>query len=414
MISPGHRMQRGLLSDYFEGVAVKRLSAVEADPKRSHQHEFQGGHLRKLLGDDDRLKIPARFIWLSDEQEAVSEDSVVSWYDSRRKQAHRSAEYRLYYYENGVTALMGEGDTFFVAMRPDGTAMIIVTPRDSTIQSQLSYLFGLEEQPDLTFKVKEIPEDQSSRLDFAARYILDELGIDAEEPEADKLDGILEPLGINFPATADFSQLARDSLTHVTATDNADAVLMAWIEREELLFRRLERLVVAERLQTGFLTDKVPDVDGFISFSLSVQNRRKSRAGKSLEHHLAALFSARKLQFERGVETELRNKPDFLFPGKAAYQNPEFKTEKLTMLGSKSTCKDRWRQVLSEAIRIQNKHLLTLEPGISENQTDEMRAKNLQLVLPASLHVTYREAQKGWLMNVEEFVDLVKTRQMAD
>jgi len=406
-------MQRGLLSDYFEGIAVKRLSAVEADPKRSHQHEFQGGHIRELLGDDDRLKIPARFIWLSDEQEAISEDSVVSWYDSRRKQAHRSAEYRLYYYANSVTALMGEGDTFFVAMRPDGTAMIIVTPRDSTIQSQLIYLFGLDEQPGFTFKVKEIPEDQSSRLDFAARYILDELGIDAEEPEADKLDSILEPFGINFPPTADFSKLARDSLTHVSASDNVDTVLMAWIEREELLFRRLERLVVADRLRAGFLTDKVPDVDGFISFSLSVQNRRKSRAGKSLEHHVAALFSARKLKFERGVETELRNKPDFLFPGKAAYQDLKFKAEKLTMLGSKSTCKDRWRQVLSEAERIPHKHLLTLEPGISENQTGEMRAKKLQLVLPASLHSTYREAQRSWLMNVEDFVKLVRTRQAA-
>ena len=41
----------------------------------------------------------------------------MSWYDSRRKHAHRAAEYRLYYYANGVTALMGEGDTFFVASR---------------------------------------------------------------------------------------------------------------------------------------------------------------------------------------------------------------------------------------------------------------------------------------------------------
>jgi hypothetical protein len=65
------------------------------------------------------------------------------------------------------------------------------------------------------------------------------------------------------------------------------------------------------------------------------------------------------------------------------------------MLGSKSSCKDRWRQVLSETERIPHKHLLTLEPGISENQTDEMRAKLLQLVLPASLHTTYREAQTG-------------------
>ncbi len=170
---------------------------------------------------------------------------------------------------------------------------------------------------------------------------------------------------------------------------------------------------MADRLRAGFLTDKVPDVDGFIAFSLSVQNRRKSRAGKSLEHHVAALFSARKLKFERGVETELHNKPDFLFPGKAAYQDLQFKAEKLTMLGSKSTCKDRWRQVLSEAERIPHKHLLTLEPGISENQTDEMRAKKLQLVLPASLHATYREAQRSWLMNVEDFVKLVRTRQAA-
>jgi hypothetical protein len=409
--SPGHKMRRGLLSDYFEGVAVKRLSAVEADPKRSHQHEFQGGHIRNLMGDDDRLKIPARFVWLSDEQEAISEDSVVSWYDSRRKQPHRSAEYRLYYYANSVTASMSEGDIFFVAMCPDRTAMIIVTPKDSTIQSQLIYLFGLDEQPGLTFQVKDIPEDQSSRLDFAARYILDELGIDAEEPETDKLDAILDQYGIVFPATADFSKLARDSLTEVDPRDNADSVLMAWIEREELLFRRLERRVVADRLIAGFLADKVPDVDGFIAFSLSVQNRRKSRAGKSLEHHVAALFTARKLKFERGAETEHRNKPDFLFPGRAAYQDKSFKSENLTMLGAKSSCKDRWRQVLSEAQRIPHKHLLTLEPGISENQTDEMRAKDLQLILPASLHTTYREGQRSWLMNVENFVKVVQATQ---
>jgi hypothetical protein len=404
-------MRRGLLSDYFEGVAVKRLSAVEADPTRSHQHEFQGGHIRNLMGDEDRLKVPARFIWLNDEQEAISEDSVVTWYDSRRKQAHRSAEYRLYYYSNSVTASMSEGDTFFIAMRPDGSAMVIITPKDSTVQSQLIYLFGLDEQPSFTFQVKEIPEDQSSKLDFAARYILDELGIDAEEPESEKLDTILDQFGIVFPSTADFSRLARNSLTEVNAQDNADAVLMAWIEREELLFRRLERHVVADRLTAGFLADRVPDVDGFIAFSHSVQNRRKSRAGKSLEHHVAALFTARKLAFERGAETEHRNKPDFLFPSRAAYHDPAFRSENLTMLGSKSSCKDRWRQVLSEAERIPNKHLLTLEPGISENQTDEMRAKRLQLVLPASLHTTYREAQRNWLMNIEDFVKMVQARQ---
>lgn len=81
------------------------------------------------------------------------------------------------------------------------------------------------------------------------------------------------------------------------------------------------------------------------------------------------------------------------------------------MLGAKSTCKDRWRQVLSEAARIEDKHLLTLEPGISENQTDEMRTKRLQLVLPSRLHGTYRPAQQGWLMSLTGFLDLVQNRQ---
>ncbi|EJA5030400.1 hypothetical protein MU985_004932 [Salmonella enterica] len=42
------------------------------------------------------------------------------------------------------------------------------------------------------------------------------------------------------------------------------------------------------------------------------------------------------------------------------------------MLAYKSTCKDRWRQMLNEAVRIPDKHLLTLESSICENQTNEI------------------------------------------
>ena len=35
-------MKKGFLSQYFEGVSAKRLSAVEASPDRSNQHEFNG------------------------------------------------------------------------------------------------------------------------------------------------------------------------------------------------------------------------------------------------------------------------------------------------------------------------------------------------------------------------------------
>jgi Lon protease-like protein len=110
--------------------------------------------------------------------------------------------------------------------------------------------------------------------------------------------------------------------------------------------------------------------------------------------------------------TENKAKPDFIFPGINEYHNPQFPDVHLTMLGVKSTCKDRWRQVLSEAARINKKHLFTLEPGISENQTSEMTANSLTLVLPKSLHNSYKPAQQSNLVQLADFIELVKSRQL--
>lgn len=404
-------LHRGMLSDYIQGVAVKTLRLVETTPSKSNQHEFNGVRgLRDLLGEADRREMPATFIWLGDEQEGISEPGFASWYDSRRAKRHlRAAEYRLYYPTSGISRMMKEGDTIFIALMRDQSLLIIVTPANSTVQSQLIWLFGVG-QPAFDFQSKELDEDDH-RLDFSARFILDEIGIEPEEPDADRLDALLEPYGTQFPPTKVLADLARASLPEVDPRGDPDVVLMAWIEREELLFRRLERRIVGERLRGGFAEDGEPDVDGFVSFSLAVQNRRKSRAGHSLEHHLETLFRANGIRQSRGAVTENRNRPDFLFPGEAEYRDVDFPSHRLTMLGAKSTCKDRWRQVLSEAARISNKHLLTLEPGISENQTQEMQARALQLVLPRKLHETYRDGQRAWLLDVRGFIGLVRQRQ---
>ena len=281
--------------------------------------------------------------------------------------------------------------------------MLAIVASSATIQNQLFWLFGLEEQEEFAFTYQEIGEG-SAELDFAARYILEELGIEPEEPEANQIDSLIERFGMIFPKTAVFSDLARSSLPHVSALEDPDRALIEWLDREEQMFRRLERRIVAERIGGGFHSTDGADVDGFLSFSLSVQNRRKSRAGQALEHHLEAIFTAHAIRHARGAETENRNKPDFLFPGRNEYRDPDFPASHLTMLGAKSTLKDRWRQVLSEAERIKIKHLLTLEPGISENQTTEMHAKDLHLVVPRSLHKTFRDPQQAWLMDVYEFL----------
>jgi hypothetical protein len=404
-------VRRGWLSDYFDGVAAKRLSSVETDRVASNQHEFNGsGPLRKLFGDSDRRNIYTRFIWIGDEQEGISEEGSLSWYDARRQHPTRT-EYRLYYPDNPVTALMKSGDVFFIALRPDGTAIVVIAPEESTIQYQLMWLFGLESQPGFSFVSREITREDNAELDFASRFILEEIGIDLVEPEAELLDRIIQPFGLVFPATRVLSALARESLSDISPLEDPDEVLLAWMEREEQLFRRLERRVVDARLRSGFLISGNADVDGFLGFSLSVQNRRKARAGQALENHLEALFTARGKRFARGAETENRNKPDFIFPGQSEYRDLRFPQERLTMLGAKSTLKDRWRQVLSEAQRIATKHLVTLEPSISVNQTDEMRAKNLQLVVPSRLHSTYRADQRDWIFTLTDFLELVDRRQ---
>ncbi len=401
-------IRKGMLSDYFEGVAVKKLSAVETSPATSNQHELNGtAALRKIFGEDDRKHLPARFIWLGADQEGMASESSISWYDARRKHPART-EYRLYYPTNEVTGMMAADDIFFLAMKRDGAAVVVITPSNSTILNQLLWLFGLEKQPDLEFVTQSVGGNTDAELDFAARYILNELGIELEETATDELDALIEPFGTSFPTTRIFSSLAQGSLPEISpASDNADKVLMAWLDREEMLFRRLERRIVSEQLAAGFMQQGEADVDGFIRFSLSVQNRRKSRAGQSLEHHLEKIFLERGILHSRGAETENRHKPDFLFPSIEAYNDTKFPASELCMLGAKSTLKDRWRQVLTEANRIPNKHLLTLEPAISEQQTSQMQQASLQLVVPDRIHTTFNHAQQGWLLNVEQFLDMV-------
>jgi len=403
-------MKQGFLSEYFNGAVAKRLSAVETDPDQSHQHEFNGVvPLKKLLGNERLTDCPTRFIWLGDENEGVSEHSTVTWYDSRKNHPTRS-EYRLYFRSNPVMELARPGDLLIVARRPSGEIMIIIAAAGSTVENQLLWLFGVPVQIAAGFEYREFDEDDIS-VDYAVRFVLDELGIEVEEPEADRLDALLEQFNGVFPTTAVFSAFARDTVPEVNPLDGSDAALLAWMEQEEKLFRRLERHVVSERLQSGFTNDDGADVDGFISFSLSVQNRRKSRTGHAFEHHLEEVFRTCGVKYDRQAVTENRSKPDFLFPGETEYHNLGFPSSRLTMLGVKSTCKDRWRQVLSEAARIPDKHLITLEPGISENQTNEMAANRLQLVLPRGIHETYRETQQKWLMDLETFIGHVRDKE---
>lgn len=408
-------MKRGYLSEYFEGVAAKRLSAVEADETRSNQHEYHATKkVQAFLGSpEEKTRIPARFLYLTDDDpDPIVEDAFLTLYNCRKGKP-RAPEYHLYFPTTNVSLNASEGDLLVIAKKRDGGLLVIIAENGSSIARQIEWLFGFADLAHPGFSVKSELETEQDRIEFASRFILESIGVVVETSAETYLDVMLEKFKGKFPTTRDFSAYARSTLKDLDARTEPDLVIMTWMEREEILFRTLERYLIADRLSKGFAgeVDAGVDVDGFLSFSLSVQNRRKSRVGLALENHLELLFAENGLRYARTAVTENKAKPDFLFPGVAEYHNPAYDSLKLTMLGVKSTCKDRWRQVLAEADRIDNKHLLTLETAISTHQTDEMASKCLQLVLPRGLHQTYTPAQQAWLMDVEAFTDLVRSRQ---
>ncbi len=409
-------MKKGYLSEYFEGVAAKRLTAVEADETRSNQHEYNATRsMLEFIGrPTESSRLPTRFLYLSDEDpDPIVEDAFLTLYDSRKGQTHRSAEFRFYFPTTTVSLNAAEGDLLVLAKKRDGGLLVVIAENGSSISRQIEWLFGFSDLAHPGFSVKSELETEQDRIAFASRFILENIGIAVEASSETYLEAMLTKFNGKFPTTREFSNYARSTLQDINAQDDQDGVLMAWMEREEILFRTLERYLISDRISQGFTGNSSAemDVEGFISFSLSVHNRRKSRVGLALENHLEQLFRECDIQYTRGAVTENKTKPDFIFPSITAYRNAAYDPLKLTMLGVKSTCKDRWRQVLPEANRINEKHLLTLEAAISTNQTTEMAAHGLQLVLPRGLHETYTTSQQAWLMDIADFTSLVRERQ---
>jgi len=399
------------LSQFFTGVGIKRLSQVEIAPTASHQHEFNGiNDFRNIFGSNKR-KFITKFIYLSDdEQKTLQASGFMTWYDARENHPTRT-EFRFYYSSNEVLSAACAGDLVVVGRTSEDKLVVIVSPQNSTIERQLLWLFGMKEANN-RFVVRDLT-DEKNDIGFAGRYILSSLGIEVIETAPDFLEDLLQRFGRNFPSTKEFSSYARSTIKDISAMEDPDQTLLKWIEREELLFKTLEKVIVKEQLEIGFGEDGT-DVEEFIKLSLSVQNRRKARAGFAFENNLAVLLNLNGIQFSRGAVTERNNKPDFIFPDIQSYHNPQFNSELLTMLGLKTSAKDRWRQVLSEAARIPEKHLITLEPSISRNQTEEMKANHVHLVIPRPLFGTYTSAQRHDLLDVKGFIEMVRSRQEAN
>ncbi|MBE2183991.1 MAG: restriction endonuclease [Anaerolineae bacterium] len=396
------------LSHLFSSVAFKILRAVDLPNLGSNQHEINGAaSLREFFQTGNSLKGKLQWFYFEDGAAPEKSESDFTFYDARARSVERTgrSEWRLYYSGSFLSKASAD-DVLVLAKDRNDVIFALAFEQDSNWLQAARVLFGFDPPRD-QFQILTNSTLEYQTLEFTRQRIIEALGIEIVIPttEADR-DLVLRTFGESFPDTKTMSEFAR-SITSLNPRDDADLTLAAWIAREEELFRAIEDIIVSKKLNEGFA-----DVDDFIKYSLSVQNRRKSRMGYALMHHLAAVFDIYGLQYEREAVTERKNKPDFLFPGKSEYDDPNYSASRLVMLGAKSSLKDRWRQILTEADRIPEKHLCTLEAGISRNQTEEMQRQHLTLIIPSGLHETYLPEQRTLLLTLHQFIEIVANTQL--
>ena len=211
-----------------------------------------------------------------------------------------------------------------------------------------------------------------------------------------------------FPTGRIMAELAHKAVEECTPEvlkKSADERLLAWMDAEYTLFRAIERRLCDERVHQKFA-----DIEEFLTAAETITNRRKARAGHSLEQHVEYLLREAGIAFEAQATIDGKVRPDVILPGKAAYDDPQHPAEKLVILGIKTTCKDRWRQVLNEGRRVTVKHLLTLQPAMSRAQLTEMHEAKLELIVPAPLHAGYEIPDGCRLLTVQQFVEEMQRR----
>ncbi len=303
--------------------------------------------------------------------------SVFKWYGSGGKSEYRLTR-SLDFFKDREESFLG---SLFILLKNRGEFSAFVLNSEGEIDSIMNF-FGIT------------PADTNCLLRF-----------DLEERMRQEAAGFFVSIGKKFPDTEVFAKKAQEICRRLYRDrgEDPDETILRLMKIEYALFRFVEQEIYGHLLSRYFSS-----VDELLSVSLEINNRRKSRAGISLELHLSYLFDLAGLAYSRGETTEGNKRPDFIFPGIDRYRNPGFPRERLFFLGAKTTCKDRWRQIINEADRIPLKHLFTLQQGFSSSQLNEMHAEGVVCVLPVKYHRDCKIADRSRLVSLKEFIELVR------
>lgn len=437
-------MKWGSIKDEFKGFAWKRLSDHEVNPEVSNGHEFQGvSSLRKVLGDTGLHEIPTDYYLIGDDEfsrpsveEVIS--STASWYDSRRDDPSRSAEWRLYYPApaGNIQVKCLARDLMIIGLRRSERLAVFLVQAGGSSEAAFINLLQMNEQGSQSSRGTFYLDAHEDDVGVAAAELIEFLAVSMGQFEAWNAP---PPFPVPEPVTSEEEGIRKISdamikrwpgrlgtceqvcdlvvreipFAQEDLKREPDAALLSWLEAAETAYRVWEESSLSNfigNLRDDRTVSNVELANRISKEWMSLRQSRVSRAGKMMELFLCGIFDACGLRYNWGARIEGGKLPDFVFPSAQEYADESFSASNLRILGAKTSLKERWRQILSEGDRVLKKHGVTRDISVTPAMFKQMREASFYVVIPAGLKSQYIRAERN-LITLSDFVDEVRSVQ---
>ncbi|MES2414466.1 MAG: type II restriction endonuclease [Pseudomonadota bacterium] len=221
--------------------------------------------------------------------------------------------------------------------------------------------------------------------------------------KADTLDKFIAvaaklPTPAHMASAAQSEYLRAHELTNLdpyAIPNPGDAIMKISRDIEYSIYKRVERrhraaevlriLSVENGLKGGesLVNAVVRGYPALDATFLSASQHRKSRAGRSFEHHIFRLLTDGKIPFDEQAVTGGR-RPDFVLPSLKWLNAVDRDFNGAVILSAKTTLRERWKQVTLEKFNC-GLFLATVDDRISASAIDDMGTHGVTLVVPESL-----------------------------
>lgn len=228
------------------------------------------------------------------------------------------------------------------------------------------------------------------------------------------------PRGIELAHKAQAELETRYAVRNIDLFDQAylkthcDEVLDELLALEFELFKIEEQRVNSERLWE-VVGSGLPSSEHFTknqlenlvkgkfnelrSFYKSISQSRASRAGGSLQNHIAFILGTLNYPFE--AQRIINGKPDFILPNAALYHRTP---GECILVTAKRTLRERWRQIITEGFRSPQYFLITIDEKQSADSLGEMAGHRIYLVIPERIRQSVSVYQtSGNVINFNAF-----------